>query len=82
MTIVENYFDYTRGWENTNAGWYEVQLPLTTRNKSKEAKEIIQWMYDNLDGTEKHARWIAFEDCAKFKFRYERDAIMFTLRWS
>ena len=79
MTVADNYYDYSRGWENTNPGWYEVKLNWITNNKHKQ---VIEWMYNNLDNCEKHSRWIWNEEYSCFKFRHERDYIIFTLRWS
>lgn len=79
MTVVDHYYDYERGWVDTNKGWHECTLDWITRTQHRD---IVEWMYEKLDNPERHARWIRFEDCSKFKFRYERDYILFTLRWS
>ncbi len=76
---VFNYYDYDKGWDNTNPGWYTIILENTSPFKHSE---IVTWLYDNIDGTERHTRWIRFAESSGFKFRYERDYIMFTLRWS
>lgn len=79
MTIVDHYYDYERGWENTNNGWYEVILQNLTRHKHRL---VVEWLYEKIDKCERHTRWVRFDECSKFKFRYERDYILFTLRWS
>ena len=76
--VVFNYYDYNKGWEQTNPGWHEIEVlsgPL-------KHTEMVSWLYDHVDGTERHTRWIRFAESSGFKFRYERDYIMFTLRWS
>lgn len=74
-----NYYDYVRGWDHTNEGWHELIIDGTN---SFRHLDMVRWMYDRIDNPERHARWIRFEDGSGFKFRYERDYIMFTLSWS
>lgn len=75
-----NYYDSARGWELTNPGWLTVCI---TNINAERHIEIVKWLYENVDGTERHSRWIMFFDHSSgFKFRYERDYIHFTLRWS
>jgi len=42
------------------------------------------WIYDNVENCEKHARWqISYTYCyIQVNFRYERDMIRYILRWS
>lgn len=75
-----NYFDTERGWENTNPGWYEY----TFHNSSiKKHLIMVNWLYNNIDNTEKHCRWIFYKNSSTefsmFKFRYERNYIWFSL---
>lgn len=79
MIAVDHYYDVERGWENTNPGWYEVVLHNLSTEKHRT---IIQWMYEKLDNPKRHCRWVIFTDCSRFRFRYEREYILFTLRWS
>lgn len=79
ITVVDHYYDYERGWENTNPGWHEVIINYIDREKHRL---IIEWMYEKIDNPERHARWVRLEDSSRFRFRYERDYILFTLRWS
>lgn len=78
MTYVLNYFDYERGWEGTNPGWHKVDI----LNKSPDKHlEMCDWLYNRIDKVERHARWAWYADYSRFKFRYERDYILFTLTW-
>lgn len=76
--VAANYYDYTRGWDHTNVGWHEIVLNISYAKHL----EIIVWIYEKLDKPERHSRWIRFSDGSGFKFRYERDFILFTLSWS
>lgn len=44
--------------------------------------DIIDWIRDNIDMPYRHARWRWHAYHAEVKFRYERNYIMFKLRWS
>lgn len=73
------YYDYTKGWENTNKGWYEVVVENVNVDKHIN---MVAWLYSAIDKPETHARWIIVDvSKSAFKFRYERDYIMFVLRW-
>jgi hypothetical protein len=65
------------GWEYTKPGWYEVRL----QNRNNE-EEIFKWVRDNIGKCERHCRWNFTETEIFYKFRYERDYIFFTLKWS
>lgn len=78
--VPYNYFDMNRGWDHTNPGWYEIILNDVI---SFRHVKMVTWLYDRLDNPERHCRWIRFSDnSSAFKFRYERDYILFTLTWS
>ena len=80
MAMIYEHYDYDAGWENTKPGWYEC----TVRAKHlAKYNEIIKWLETNIGKHERHCRWcVTDDDIVSFKFRYERDYIMFTLRWS
>ena len=78
MTYAFNYYDGDKGWEETNPGWHEVTIHTNSPDKHSE---ILKWLYNKVDKVERHARWAWYENHSKFKFRYERDYIMFTLTW-
>ena len=76
--VAYNYFDHSRSWDHTNEGWHEI---IIERSSPFKHLDMVRWLYDNIDKPERHARWIRFSDASGFKFRYERDYILFTLRW-
>jgi hypothetical protein len=79
IEYVYNYYDPVRGWDHTNQNWYTYNIYNIGPFKHLE---IVKWLYDMIDNPERHARWVRFQNDSAFRFRYERDYIMFTLRWS
>lgn len=78
--VPYNYYDHSRGWDHTNPGWYEIILHDIISFKHIQ---MVAWLYERIDKTERHCRWCRFaKDSSGFKFRYERDYILFTLSWS
>jgi hypothetical protein len=67
-------------WEDTKPGWHEVELNLS--GQINRYREIMEWLYNSIDKCERHCRWFQTATGIKVKFRYERDYILFTLRWS
>jgi hypothetical protein len=73
---LDNYHG-PNGWDETNPNWYKASAP------TKHYEEIMKWLEQNNSKFQRHTRWvIASSDETKFKFRYEKDYIMFTLRWT
>jgi len=75
------YYDSTKEWGDDCPGWYE----FTKSNvEIMKHQEMVDWIYEKLDKPEKHMRWmyVYLTSESKFKFRYERNYILFTLRWS
>lgn len=76
---VYNYYDPSRGWKHTNENWYTCDIENIGSFKHLE---IVKWLYESIDNPERHCRWIRNINSSAFRFRYERDYILFTLRWS
>jgi hypothetical protein len=74
--IVEHY-NPNKDWDQ-DKHWHKVIIQFSPGKFPK----MINWLYANIDKPERHARWKIVDDTMQFKFRYERDYIMFTLRWS
>lgn len=72
------YYNYYDGvdWGNTKPGWYEASVNL------KHYDSVMEWLHKNIGKYERHTRWHIFDETMKFKFRYEKDCMMFILRWS
>lgn len=74
-------FDQAKGWENTKPNWYGVIIELDKITGIAKYHEIINWVYDNIDNPDRHARWQLTEYGIFFRFRHERDYIWFKMRW-
>ena len=68
-------FEY---WDSSS--WHLVVVDLINDDHEKYFA-ILDWLRDNVDMPYRHARWRWYESYAEVKFRYERDCIMFKLRW-
>ena len=80
MAITDEHYDYDNGWEHTKPGWHECAVRV---EHYPGYLEIIKWLQANIGKYERHSRWCVTEkNTVSFKFRYERDYILFTLRWS
>jgi hypothetical protein len=71
-------------WEQCKPGWYEFKIYLndSVSHELKYIESIIDWVYNNIDKCERHARWAVTNESFNIKFRYQRDYMMFVLRWS
>lgn len=73
-------YDQDRGWEHTQPGWYECKV---TAEHIDKYVEMTDWIVTNIGKYKRHCRWCVTDtSTVSFKFRYERDYILFTLRWS
>jgi hypothetical protein len=72
------YYNHSEGveWEDNKPGWYEATVNI------KHYFDVIDWLETNIGKYERHTRWHVFPDTIKLKFRYQRDCMMFLLRWS
>lgn len=83
-----HWYDWEKGWDGTNVGWYQVKIPNSDRGKHLQ---MVAWVYKKIDNPERHSRWCHLEDYnehheylgeySAFKFRYEKDFILFRLSW-
>ena len=79
MAVMYEHYDEA-GWEHTQPGWYECSIRAEHIDKYIE---MTDWLVNNIDKYKRHCRWsVTDTNIVSFKFRYERDYIMFTLRWS
>lgn len=80
MAVIYELYDQDRGWEHTQPGWYECSVRAEHIDKYVE---MTEWIASNIGKYQRHCRWCVTDtNTVSFKFRYERDYIMFTLRWS
>ena len=80
MAIIDEHYDHKLSWAYTKPGWYECSIRAEHIDKYVE---ITDWMVSNIGKYKRHCRWCVTDtNIVRFKFRYEKDYIMFTLRWS
>jgi hypothetical protein len=80
MSVINEHYDHDLGWEHTKPGWYECSIGAEHMNKYVE---MTEWLVNNIGKYKRHCRWCVTDtNIVSFKFRYERDYILFTLRWS
>jgi hypothetical protein len=63
------------GWSTNCNDWYLAYV------NNSNYHEIVNWLYDNVQGCEKHCRWRFFHQYMEVKFRHERDFVWFNLVW-
>ncbi len=73
-----NFYDYRKGYYDTNPGWYEHTIHTNIKDNHIEA---LNWLYENINNPEKHCRWCSFNDRFCVKFRYEKNYVWFSLRF-
>jgi hypothetical protein len=79
---IMNYYDRSRGWAETNPGWYEVIVQIEDPAETViRYQESTDWIKNNIHGYHKHSRFMYAGNYLKYKFRYERDYLWFKLIW-
>lgn len=77
---------YKNNWySKEKSGWHEFTINRIDDNAYtwiKYYNNIVKWIEEQVDGAEKHSRWVINPEHAVFRFRYERDYLKFILRWS
>lgn len=76
------HYDWTRGWDDDHPYWYTHDIVTQNQNElDKLHKEVVLWLYKNIDNPERHCRWTRQELTISVKFRYEKDCLWFKLRF-
>lgn len=68
-------------WYDDKLKWHRAVITFSENVSDMKYAEILQWVYENVDNPLRHSRWRLIENCVEILFRYERDCILFTLRW-
>jgi len=68
-------------WSNDKPKWHHVTIDGQEYWPLDKLNEILNWMEINIDNPKRHCRWRMFQNYLEFKFRYERDVILFKLSW-
>jgi hypothetical protein len=77
------YYDFKRGWNMSNPGWHEIRFE---KSSYRNHLEMLDWMFNRIDNPFRHAIWTIEWNMnslasSYFKFRYERDFLLFRLSW-
>ena len=76
------HYDWVRGWEDDHPFWYKHDVVTQSQTElDKTHKEIVLWLYKNIDDPERHCRWTRQVLDISVKFRYEKDYVWFKLRF-
>lgn len=76
IDLRRNWYDWEKGFENTNVGWYEHIAYIESTQKQND---VILWLYENVDNPERHCRWVCMKTEVRVKFRHEKDYLWFSL---
>lgn len=77
-------FDPAKGMD-TKPGWYMYTCaakPYQFDIFLDRYHDIIDWLYLTFEKCERHVVWGLTHEVMFFKFRYERDYMLFLLRWT
>lgn len=65
-------------WEKAPK-WHEAKIKVENPQKFEE---ILEWLGKNIQGVKKHIVWrLTDGGILEIRFRFERDYILFVLRW-
>lgn len=71
---------------DTKPGWYMYTCTATPGKYNDfidRYHDIIEWLYTTFEKCERHIVWsITGDDVIFVKFRYEKDYMLFLLRWA
>lgn len=76
MNIPFEYWQENIKWHSCHVTKHPDGLTIS------EYETIVLWLVNTIDGVFKHVRWQVQDNGIGVKFRYERDYILFTLRWA
>lgn len=66
-------------------GWYAFGITRSSPQSLDWVNQyhvVVEWILEHVEMPRRHARWIIHPEHAEFKFRHERDYLLFVLRWS
>lgn len=88
INVWRKYYFYSASkWKRVCPTWHEVTM---TNRKGlsalrKQYADVDTWLYETIEDVEYNAKWkekrILANQEFRIKFRYERDALLFKLRW-
>lgn len=85
ITYHKEHYDWTRGWEDDHPFWYRHDVNAQDSQNQTQLdllhKEVVTWLYQNIDNPERHCRWTRQVLTISVKFRHEKDYLWFKLRF-
>ena len=82
MEFLEKHVHW---YYNEKPGWHEYRIDRTHPTSFEwliHYNSIVNWILENIDMPHRHSRWVIQPEHALFRFRYERNYLLFVLRWS
>jgi hypothetical protein len=79
MDIEINWFDKQK------PGWYEYKIirdDVSVHDWVSKYYTVVSWILENIEMPYRHVRWTLYDEYAVYCFRYERNYLVFLLRWS
>lgn len=70
-----------RHWKDVRPGWYEIIIQLDEENPHTHRTDILEWIEEKIEMSDRHCMYTWTEEVFKIKFRYQRDYIFARLRW-
>lgn len=82
VSVLENNIRWI--WWNEKTRWptVSVQLDGPLNVQLLKFKKMVTWVNDTIDNCNKHCEWNIETNIAYFRFRYQRDLMLFMLRWN
>jgi len=68
-------------WFYDKLKWYTARVLISENFTAKDYIEILDWVANNIQNPYRHCRWRIDTDYIEFKFRYEKDYLLFALSW-
>ena len=76
---------YNHWFTNEKPGWHEFSAWRTNwavDDWIQRNDAMLDWIQENIEMPYRHARWTLNLECSTFRFRYERNFLVFVLRWA
>lgn len=81
--MTQEYYFKEHWYDNEIKNWHYSNIQKNNANDLiREYQEIVRWLFEKIDNPGRHARWrITKDNGIEVKFRYEKDYVLFKLRW-
>lgn len=81
-----SFYNRAAGFDNDHYGWHLCVIDNRAIDDTwyefiYVCEEMVNYLYEKIERCERHCRWVTSKEQFKVKFRYERDAVLFGLRF-